>query len=152
MEHTHRLERLVLMAIKLDFRDVGRRSKKLFIGEIQLLGRKVACPCKKRHNDMFLTTRNWNDTHMDELKGMIFEFSKLDRIESENLFKVEVDQAVEGADGEEGEQDEDGPGDEERPTPVRAKSEERAEEIHAELVKAQRTWVRGETGRLIRTT
>lgn len=151
MEHTNRLEKLVLMAIKSDFKELGRQSGNPFIQDIRLLGRKVVCPCGKSHNDMFLTTANWDDTHMDELKNSIFEFSRLDRLESENLFKVEVDEPLEGVDGEVNEQDRDGAGEEERPIPARAKSEERAAEIHAELVRAQRPWVRGDDGRLIRT-
>lgn len=152
LEHTNRLEKLILMAVKLDFQELGRQSENSFIQEIRVLGREVECPCEKSHNDMFHTTSNWDDTHLDELKNLIFEFSKLDRLECENLFKVEVNEPLdEDAGGEEKEQTQAGAGVEENHTPVRGKSEERAAEIHAELVKAQRPWVRGVDGRLIRT-
>ncbi|KAF8417394.1 hypothetical protein EV426DRAFT_623306 [Tirmania nivea] len=154
MDHTTRLEKLVLMGIKLEFTELGRRSGNTFVREIRVLGRKVVCPCGKSHNDMFLTTGNWDNSHMDELKNLVFEFSKLDRIESENLFKLEADEEPDGlaADREESEQSQHGAEEEEGPAPVRATSEERIAEIYAELVRAQRSWVRGADGRLIRTT
>ncbi|KAF8433603.1 hypothetical protein BGX38DRAFT_1222413 [Terfezia claveryi] len=151
LEHTNRLEKLILMAMKLDFQELGQQSGNSFVQEIRVLGRKVVCPCGKSHNDMFHTTGNWDDTHLDELKNLIFEFSKLDRLECENLFEVEVDEPLEKGAGGEKEQTQGGDGVGETQTAVRAKSEERAAEIHAELVKAQRPWVRGVDGRLIRT-
>lgn len=147
MEHTNRLERLVLIGIKSDFQGLSGRSGVPCIQEIQALGRKVVCPCGKSHNDMFLTTSHWDDTHMDGLKDLIFELSRLEKIESENLVKVE---ALEVTSGEEDGQGEVGDG--EGKAPVREKSEERAAEIHVELVRAQRPWVRGPDGRLIRAT
>jgi len=153
MEHTNRLETLVLMGIKLDFKELGCQSGNLFVKEIQVLGRKVGCPCGKTHNDMFLTTSSWDDTHMDELKNSVFEFSRLDRIDSEDLYKMAEEEEDEEAEMEEplegnGQDRDNGAGE---PTPTRAKSEERAAEIHAELVRAQKMWVRGVEGRLIRT-
>lgn len=149
MEHTIRLEKLILLAIKSDFKELGRQSGSTFIQEIQALGRKVVCKCGKSHNDMILTTGRWDDTHLDALKSLVLEFGILDRIESENLFRVEVDEVLQGDDVEGEEKGRDEAREEEG---TRAKSEERVAEIHAELVRAQKAWVRGADGRLIRTT
>ena len=45
--------------------------------------------CGKSNNKMFLTTGNWSGTRMNELKGVIIEFSTFDRIESESLSRVQ---------------------------------------------------------------